>query len=111
MFKKTRIVTLYSIGNFSRLVCGVLRRAAQGMDKRDRFDFHDLIRSYFALGGQQVQVTVANADDLKAATEEPEKWRHLIVRVGGYSDYFTPEQNRTIDSLVRERLHPDYGYS
>lgn len=59
----------------------------------------DLVRSYFDMGGQQVQVTVANADDLRAATQEPEKWRHLIVRVGGYSDYFV-----TLDPGLQESI-------
>ena len=59
----------------------------------------DLVRSYFALGGQQVQITVANADDLRAAMREPEKWRHLIVRVGGYSDYFV-----TLDPKLQESI-------
>jgi pyruvate formate-lyase/glycerol dehydratase family glycyl radical enzyme len=61
----------------------------------------DLIRSYFALGGQQVQVTVANADDLKAAVREPEKWRHLIVRVGGYSDYFVTLDPKLQESIIQ----------
>ena len=59
----------------------------------------DLVRSYFVLGGQQVQITVANADDLRAAMREPEKWRHLIVRVGGYSDYFV-----TLDPKLQESI-------
>jgi len=61
----------------------------------------DLIRSYFALGGQQVQVTVADADDLRAAMEEPEKWRHLIVRVGGYSDYFVSLDPKLQSSIIQ----------
>jgi pyruvate formate-lyase/glycerol dehydratase family glycyl radical enzyme len=61
----------------------------------------DLIRSYFALGGQQVQVTVANADDLRAAMREPEKWRHLIVRVGGYSDYFVTLDPKLQESIIQ----------
>jgi len=60
----------------------------------------DLIRSYFALGGQQVQVTVANADDLRAAMREPEKWRHLIVRVGGYSDHFVTLDRKLQESII-----------
>ena len=59
----------------------------------------DLIRSYFDLGGQQVQVTVADAEDLKSAMKEPEKWRHLIVRVGGYSDYFV-----SLDPALQESI-------
>jgi len=61
----------------------------------------DLIRSYFALGGQQVQITVANADDLQAAMREPEKWRHLIVRVGGYSDYFVTLDPKLQESIIQ----------
>ena len=61
----------------------------------------DLVRSYFDLGGQQVQITVANADDLKAAMHEPEKWRHLIVRVGGYSDYFVTLDPRLQKSIIQ----------
>jgi formate C-acetyltransferase len=61
----------------------------------------DLIRSYFALGGQQVQVTVADADDLRAAMQEPEKWRHLIVRVGGYSDYFVSLDPKLQSSIIQ----------
>ncbi|MFQ6039912.1 MAG: pyruvate formate lyase family protein [Candidatus Poribacteria bacterium] len=61
----------------------------------------DLIRSYFTMGGQQVQVTVANADDLRAAMREPEKWRHLIVRVGGYSDYFVTLDPKLQESIIQ----------
>jgi len=32
-------------------------------------------------------------------------------KVGGYRDYFTVEQNDSIDLLVREKLHPLLGYS
>ncbi|UCC55108.1 MAG: sulfotransferase domain-containing protein [Gammaproteobacteria bacterium] len=32
-------------------------------------------------------------------------------KVGGYSDYFTREQNATIDALVTETLNPGFGYS
>jgi len=66
----------------------------------------DLIRTYFELGGQYVQVTVANADDLRAAMHEPEKWRHLIVRVGGYSDYFVNLDPKLQESIL---LRTEYG--
>lgn len=61
----------------------------------------DLIRSYFDMGGQQVQITVASVDDLQAAMNDPEKWRHLIVRVGGYSDYFVNLDRRLQESILQ----------
>ena len=48
----------------------------------------DLIRTYFSMGGMQFQPTVVSAEDLKAAQKAPEKWRDLIVRVGGFSARF-----------------------
>lgn len=47
-----------------------------------------LIEGYFAMGGTQLQITAANPDVLKAAKADPDSHRDLIVRVGGFSDYF-----------------------
>jgi formate C-acetyltransferase len=59
-----------------------------------------LIRSYFAMDGHHIQFNVVDADALREAQKNPEKYKDLIVRVAGYSDYFvdlTPElQNEII---------------
>lgn len=47
-----------------------------------------LVRSYFKLDGHHIQFNVVTAETLKAAQANPEKYRDLIVRVAGYSDYF-----------------------
>ncbi len=47
-----------------------------------------LIRSYFGLGGHHIQFNVVDAATLRAAQREPARYRDLIVRVAGYSDYF-----------------------
>ena len=48
----------------------------------------ELVRGYFTLGGHHVQFNVVDAATLRAAQEDPERYRNLIVRVAGYSDYF-----------------------
>jgi formate C-acetyltransferase len=50
--------------------------------------FKGLAKAYFAGGGQQYTVTVVSPEDLIAAQKDPERYKNLIVRVGGYSDYF-----------------------
>ena len=58
-----------------------------------------LVRAYFAKGGMQMQVSVLNKAELVAAQAEPDKHRDLIVRIGGYSEYFcnlTPELQETV---------------
>jgi trans-4-hydroxy-L-proline dehydratase len=47
-----------------------------------------LVRSYFKLDGHHIQFNVVTADTLREAQAHPEKYRDLIVRVAGYSDYF-----------------------
>jgi trans-4-hydroxy-L-proline dehydratase len=47
-----------------------------------------LVRSYFRMNGHHIQFNVVNAATLRHAQKHPEKYRNLIVRVAGYSDYF-----------------------
>jgi formate C-acetyltransferase len=47
-----------------------------------------LIRTYFERGGFETQINVVDKDTLVRAKAEPEAYRDLVVRIGGYSDYF-----------------------
>lgn len=58
-----------------------------------------LVETYFEKGGIQVQVTCTSPEELEDAYRHPEKHRDLIVRVGGYSDYYinlTPELRKAV---------------
>jgi len=46
------------------------------------------IRAFLALGGNMMTITVADAEQLRKAMEEPEKYRGLRVRMGGWTAYF-----------------------
>lgn len=61
-----------------------------------------LFKGYFTLGGSQVQVTVADAEKIQAAYDHPEEHKDLIVRIGGFTDYFY-KQSREIQRVVLER--------
>ena len=62
-----------------------------------------LYTSFFELGGQIFQGNVTDVEELKAALEAPEQYRHLIVRVGGYSARFVTLE-RPIQLEIIERL-------
>jgi pyruvate-formate lyase len=58
-----------------------------------------LLRTYFQRGGTQAMITVVSRDDLEAAMREPEKWGHLLVRMGGFSIRFVelpPDAQREV---------------
>ena len=65
-----------------------------------------LIKSYFKLGGLQLQVNSADVALLESAYEHPERHPDLIVRIGGYSAKFTEldknAQREFIDRFKRE---------
>ena len=56
--------------------------------KHDPSVVRALVEGYFALGGTQLQITVADRETLLDAKVHPDAHRDLIVRVGGYSEYF-----------------------
>lgn len=68
--------------------------------------FIDMAKVYFAHGGQQLSINVLDRATLLEAQKNPEKYQNLVVRVGGYSDYFcnlTPElQQNVIDRTCFE---------
>ena len=61
-----------------------------------------LMRTYFQLGGSQIQPTAVSAETLRQAQTTPEQHQDLIVKVGGYSTYFV-ELGREIQEEVIAR--------
>ena len=64
-----------------------------------------LVEGYFAMGGIQVQVTVTSPEELQDALVNPDKHRDLIVRVGGYSDYFVNLSPALRKAVVERDVH------
>ncbi len=64
-----------------------------------------LVRSYFSLDGHHIQMNVVTADTLLAAQKEPEKYRDLIVRVAGYSDYFCDLNEDLQNEIIKRTEH------
>jgi formate C-acetyltransferase len=67
----------------------------QGLDK-----LVQLIRTYFRLDGHHIQFNVVDAATLRAAQDNPEQHRDLIVRVAGYSDYFCDLSRALQDEII-----------
>lgn len=62
-----------------------------------------LIDSYFARGGAQLMVTVVGKDDLARALENPDGYKDLIVRVGGFSARFV-DLPKDVQKEIYERV-------
>ena len=64
-----------------------------------------MIRVYFKMNGHHIQFNVVSADTLRAAQNNPEPYRNLIVRVAGYSDYFINLGSVLQDEIIRRTEH------
>ncbi len=59
-----------------------------------------MLRAYFKSGGQQVQFNVISDQVLRAAQADPESYKDLVVRVSGYSAYFTDLGKPVQDDII-----------
>jgi len=67
-----------------------------------------LIRTYFRMDGHHIQFNVCNADTLRDAQKNPEKYRDLIVRVAGYSDYFNDLGEALQNEIINRTEHKGF---
>ena len=61
----------------------------------------DLLQTYFKMGGMEVQLNIVSGDTLRAAQENPDEYRDLVVRVAGFSAYFVELFKNCQDDLIR----------
>ncbi|MHB1355482.1 MAG: pyruvate formate lyase family protein [Anaerolineae bacterium] len=65
-----------------------------------------LIGTFIQRGGFEIQINVVDKDTLLAAQSHPEQYRDLVVRIGGYSDYFVGLSPRMQEEII---LRTDHG--
>ena len=65
----------------------------------------ELIRTFMARGGFEFQVNVVDRDTLLAAQKDPESYKDLVVRIGGYSDYFTALSKEMQAEVILRTAH------
>lgn len=80
-----------------------IKFAPEHLSEDNRKNFLQILRTFMRRGGLEMQVNVVNRKELLDAREHPEAHSDLIVRIGGYSDYFvrlTPTlQQEIIDRM------------
>lgn len=60
----------------------------------------DYVRAWCDLGGHHIQFNIVSSDELRRAQHNPNDYRNLIVRVAGYSAYFTELNENTQNEII-----------
>jgi formate C-acetyltransferase len=69
-------------------------------------DMFSYVKTYFDMGGMQMQLNVVTSETLRDAMAHPENYRNLLVRISGYNAYFVT-LNRDMQLELIERA--EYG--
>ncbi|WP_026895341.1 trans-4-hydroxy-L-proline dehydratase [Clostridiisalibacter paucivorans] len=72
--------------------------AIDGEDGLDKLA--NLVRAYFRMDGHHIQFNVISKDTLLEAQQKPDEYKNLIVRVAGYSDYFSNLNKDLQDEII-----------
>ena len=74
-------------------------------DREHKDKFAGFLRGYIENGGTALQINMINADILRDAQQNPENYRHLLVRVTGYNAYFTSIGKELQNEIIARESH------
>ena len=74
-------------------------------DPEHRQKFKGFLRGYIENGGTALQINIIDADTLRDAQQNPENYKHLLVRVTGYNAYFTSIGKELQDEIIARESH------
>ena len=78
---------------------------AQFFTGETRQKMKTLLKAFLDRGGFETQVNVVSADSLLKARENPEQYQDLVVRIGGYSDYFVRLSPQMQQEVIARTAH------
>ncbi|MBR4867830.1 MAG: hypothetical protein IKU10_01630 [Clostridia bacterium] len=87
----------------SPLIGGVavnMKFAKKSLEPNSVETMKNLVLTYLKRGGLEMQINVVDKETLEQARKTPELYQDLVVRIGGYSDYFV----RLSDNMQKEVL-------
>ena len=64
-----------------------------------------LIKTYMKRGGFEMQINVVDRETLLKAKKDPERYKDLVVRIGGYSDYFVKLSPKMQEEVLLRTEH------
>ncbi len=104
--------TLLSVSkpDYTRCACGTVvnqKFSPSAFKDGKREKLAQLIRVYFARGGQEIQINSTSRETLIDAMEHPEKYPSLVVRVSGYSALYITLGREIQEDILSRTQHDD----
>jgi pyruvate-formate lyase len=78
---------------------------SKAMFRNERDKAKSLLGTYFSLGGSSAMITCVGKEEMENALKEPEKYKNLMVRVGGFSARFVELESELQEDLIKRTLY------
>ena len=104
----TSTVLSVSKPDYTRCACGTVvnqKYSPAAFSDENRGKLAALIRTYFSLGGQEIQINSTSRRVLKDAMEHPELYASLVVRVSGFSALYTTLSREVQEDILQRTQH------
>jgi len=92
-------MNLIDLPTGSALDLGIEKRAVAGDEGLQRLSA--LVKSFLDKGGNILTINVHGVEELREAQREPDRYRDLVVRVGGWQAYFVDLPLRYQESIIK----------
>ena len=92
----------------SRLIGGVavnMKFSKSALGAKSLDVMQSLVKAFMARGGFEMQINVTDKELLEKARANPAEYRDLVVRIGGYSDYFTKLSPKMQEEVILRTEH------
>lgn len=64
-----------------------------------------MLKTYFRLGGLQIQINGVSPELLRKARQAPERHRDVLVRIAGYTQPFVNLNDKVQDEMIRQMVY------
>ncbi len=105
----TAVILSVSKPDYTKVSCGTVvnQKYNPAMFENDelRAKLLSLIKVYMSRGGQEIQINSVSRDILIDAMNNPDKYKSLVVRVSGFSAYYTTLDRRVQEDILKRTEH------
>jgi pyruvate-formate lyase len=78
---------------------------SKALFREERPKVEALLDTYFSMGGASVMITCVGRDELEKAQRNPEQYKNLMVRVGGFSARFVELEPELREDILKRTLY------
>ncbi len=79
-----------------------MKFSKKSLGEQSLVTMRNIIETFLSRGGFEIQINVIDKETLEEARVNPEQYRDLVVRIGGYSDYFVKlSENMQAEVILR----------